>query len=118
MCKRTWLAILLSTSLTSVFAQDVATDQHAIDQAHTQWIQHVLQNTSNIKPGMTRKSLSHSFEEDGGMQSRSQARYVYKHCRYIKIEVEFSFVNEGLNQSPDDKIIKVSRPYLEYPFFD
>lgn len=67
---------------------------------------------------MTRQSISRSFEQDGGMQFRSQGRYVYKHCPYIKIEVEYSVVDDGPDQSPDDKIIKVSRPYLEYPSSD
>ena len=53
----------------------------------------LLTTISNIRPGMTRQSLSRSFEEDGGLQFRSQGRYVYKHCQYIKIDVEFSVVS-------------------------
>jgi len=118
MSKRMWVALLISIPLTAVLAQDVATDQRTIDQEHTQWIQRVLRTISNIKPGMTRQSLSRSFEGDGGMQFRSNGRYAYKHCHYIKIDIEFSNVDDGPDFSPDDKIVKVSRPYLEYPISD
>ncbi|MGZ5262061.1 MAG: hypothetical protein ACXWC0_30985 [Burkholderiales bacterium] len=112
------MAILLSILLTGVQAQDVRTDQRAIDQEHTDWIEHVLRVVSHIKPGMTRQSLSRSFEGDVGLQSRSQGRYAYKHCHNIKIDIEFSRVDDGPDFSPDDKIVKVSRPYLEYPISD
>jgi hypothetical protein len=113
-----WVAILLSIPLAGVLAQDVATDQRAVDQKHTEWIEHVVRVVSNIKPGMTRQSLSRSFEGDGGLQFRSHGRYAYKHCHYIKIDIEFSDVDDGPDFSPDDKIVKVSRPYLEYPISD
>jgi hypothetical protein len=118
MSKRIWVAILLSIPLTCVLAQDVATDQRAVDQKHTEWIQHVVRVVSSIKPGTTRQSLSRSFEEDGGLQFRSQGRYVYKHCALIKVDIEFSVVDDGPDFSPDDKMVKVSRPYLEHPSSD
>lgn len=118
MSKRMWLAILLSIPLTGVLAQDVGPDQRAIDQEHIDWIEHVVRIVSNIKPGMTRQSLSRSFEQDGGLQFRSQGRYVYKHCAFIKVDIEFAVVDDGPDFSLDDKIVKVSRPYLEYPSSD
>ena len=117
MSKRIWMAILVSIPLAGVLAQD-ATDQRAVDQKHTEWIEHVVRVVSNIKPGMTRQSLSRSFEGDGGLQFRLQGRYTYKHCHYIKIDVEFSGVDDGPDFSPNDKIVNVSRPYLAYPISD
>jgi hypothetical protein len=118
MSRRIWIAILLNIPLAGVLAQDGAADQRMIDQKHTEWIEHVVRVVSNIKAGMTRQALSGSFEGDGGLQSRLHGRYAYKHCRYIKIDIEFSSVDDGLDFSPDDKIVKVSRPYLEYPISD
>jgi hypothetical protein len=118
MSKQVWVAILLSILLMGVLAQNVATDQRETDQRHTEWIEHVVRIVSNIKPGMTRQSLFRSFEEDGGLQFRSHGRDAYKHCHYIKIDVEFSGVDGGPDFSPDDKIVNVSRPYLEYPVSD
>jgi hypothetical protein len=70
MSKRMGVAILLSIPLAGVLAQDVATDQRAIDLGHSEWIQRVLRTISDIKPGMHRRSLSRFFKEDGGLQSR------------------------------------------------
>ena len=42
-----------------------------------------------------------------------QGRFVYRECGLIKIDVEFEVRNER-GFSRDDKVVKVSRPYLEY----
>ena len=120
-----WVALLLTLTVVGVLAQDVDSDPRSkkhLDEERTQWIQHVLRSLSTIKPGMTRKDLSSILDTDGGLSFRSQGRYVYRHCPYIKIDVEFSPVDEDANSyphwNPDDKIIKISRPYLEYPTSD
>jgi hypothetical protein len=121
MRKLTWAALLLMFTVACVLAQEVAIDagpELRVDQEHTQWIQHVMRSISTIKPGMTRKDLGRVLAEDGGLSFRSQGRYLYRHCPFIKVDVQFSPVDEEINQSPDDKIVKVSRPYLEYAFKD
>jgi hypothetical protein len=73
---------------------------------------------------MTRKDLFSVFSEEGGLSTRTQRRYVYKHCPYVKVDVEFSAVNDvdenqdGLTEKPEDRIVKISRPYLEYSIMD
>ena len=67
---------------------------------------------------MTGKSLSGSFEEDGGLQFRTQVRSVFKDCPDIKIDVEFSAEDESAYGNRDDKVVNLSRPYLEYPAAD
>lgn len=126
MRKLIWATLLLTFTVLGVLAQEVAVDARPelqIDQEHTQWIQHVIRSLSNITPGMRRKALNRILDEDGGMSSRSQGRYAYRHCPYIKVDVEFSPVDEDASRSadgwsPDDKIVKISRPYLEYPISD
>ena len=44
MSKRMWVAILLSIPLAGVLAQDVATDQRAIDLGHSEWIQRAIES--------------------------------------------------------------------------
>jgi hypothetical protein len=88
------------------------------DEEHTQWIQQVVNSISSIQVGNSRRSLSGLFEEDGGMQFREHGRYVYKQCPFIKIDIEFFAADRGDRESPNDKIVKVSRPYLEYPSAD
>jgi hypothetical protein len=120
MRKLMW-ALLFAFTVAGLLAQEGALDAQPglhIDQEHTQWIQHVMRSISTIKAGMTRRDLPRVFAEDGGLSTRSQGRFVYRQCPYIKVDVELSPADEGADQSPDDKIVRVSRPYLEYPVSD
>jgi hypothetical protein len=59
--------------------------------------------------------------EEGGLSTRKQRTYVLKQCPYIKVDVEFSPVaNEKdlLEEMLEDKITKISRPYLQYSITD
>jgi hypothetical protein len=78
----------------------------------------VGRSISTIKPGMTRRDLFTVFTEEGGISTRRQKSYVYKRCPYIKVEVEFSPADTDANpdattENPEDRIVKISRPYLE-----
>jgi hypothetical protein len=119
--------LLLALIVSSSYAQGPSSQsriQAQIDGEHRQWIDQVLQSIATIKPGMIRKNLSNVFEEEGGLSTRTQRKYVYKGCPYIKVDVEFSpveatgDVTDRYDESPDDKIVKISRPYLEYSISD
>ena len=77
----------------------------------------VLNTVSEIKLGDPRSKVELNFEEDGGMQFPPQTRYLWKDCKYVKIEVEFSRAgaSDWLHFLPTDKVVKVSKPYLELP---
>ena len=83
-------------------------------------IEDALKRIDDLKPGDLRAKLEQSFELDGGLQFPARSRYVFKTCRYIKVEVELS--SEGIQARtdflPSDKIVKISRPYLEHPVYD
>ena len=90
------------------------------DEEHTQWVNSVLAWIHDIKPGMTRKDLLRGFTTEG-VSSRTRHTYVLKSCPYIKIDVEFAFVSKEPDpgtEMPTDKIVKISKPYLEYSVFD
>jgi hypothetical protein len=92
-----------------------------VDQEHTQWVASVVAWTVDIKPGMTRKDLLNVFTMEGGLSTRTQRTYVLKQCPIIKVDVEFlATVNkrDQVAEMPEDKIIKISRPYLEYSHVD
>jgi len=121
------LLVVLVATVAGVPAQETVIDSHSslqMDQEHTKWIDHVLRAISMIKPGMTRKDLFSVLTEEGGLSTRTRRRYVYKRCPYIKVEIEFSPVNEigpghnATSEDPEDKIVKISRPYLEYSIWD
>lgn len=120
------IAVLLMTAA-GVPAQETVIDARnrgPIDQEHTKWIDSVMRSISTIKPGMKRKDIFTVFTGEGGLSTRTQRRYVYKHCPYIKVDVEFSPVGD-MDVNPvaatgnlEDRIVKISRPYLEYSIAD
>jgi len=117
------LLVLLVATVAGFPAQETvieAQGRSQMDQEHRKWIDQVMRTISTIKPGMTRKDVLRVFSEEGGLSTRRQRKYVYKHCPYIKVDVEFS-IPEGddeLTENRDDKIVKISRPYLEYSIAD
>lgn len=112
--------LLLVVAVASLTAQETSGDPNAslkAEKEHSEWIESVLDSVDAIQPGMTRKELSSMFvEQGGGPWSRSQRAYVFKQCPYIKIDVKFALVAKGgpFDEQPEDKIVEVSRPYLQY----
>lgn len=114
----TILAILLVAGLT-VFAQSAAQVQSA--QSHSEWIAQSLREMETIKVGMTRADLLKVFREEGGLSTRTQRQYVYRECLYIKVAVEFEPVGNAEAPFPEngeDKIVKISRPFIEWSVID
>jgi hypothetical protein len=92
-----------------------------IEQEHTKWVESVMRSILTIKMGATRKDLLKILAEEGGISSRTHRTYVYKQCPYIKVDVEFAPVGNQDNrfdEMPEDRVIAISRPYLEYSVFD
>lgn len=93
---------------------------------HTAWVGAVLRKMLRIKPGMTRKELLTVFTTEGGISTRLWRIYVSRDCPYFKVEVNFRAVGkpgvqEDLparsidpDESVDDVIVKISRPYLQF----
>jgi hypothetical protein len=82
-------------------------------------IRNALKEIGELKSGDSRAQLERSFELDGGLQVSRDSRYVFKKCQYIKVQVEFSTSgNETASLLPTDKIVKISRLYLENPVYD
>ena len=128
MWKLAWaLLTVLVMTVAGVPAQETLTDAQSrtlINQEHTQWIDQVMRSIATIKPGMTRKDLVRVFKQEGGLSTRTRKKYVYKHCPYIKVDVEFSPASDmdanqdAATEKPEDRIVRISRPYLEYSITD
>ena len=89
--------------------------------AHTEWIVKSLKEMEGVKVGMTRGELLNVFKEEGGISTRTWRRYAYRDCPYIKVDAEFEPVDDPenkRNQSPSDRIIKISKPFLEWSIMD
>jgi hypothetical protein len=79
-----------------------------------------VEQIETIKIGSTRADLLKQFEPNGGISTRTSGSYVYREYPHIKVEVEFESVGPDISGSgnvdvgnPNDKIIKISKPYLE-----
>ena len=83
-------------------------------------IKETLTIVDELKPGDTRAKLERNFQLDGGLQFAAKSRYILKKCNYIKIDVELTGdgIENRIDFLPTDKILKVSKPYLEYPIDD
>lgn len=93
----------------------------AISSPLTKTIVEVMETIDAIKPGMTRADLLTVFTVEGGISTRARRTYVYKLCPYIKVEVDFKAVTnpaDRLTEMSDDKILTLSRPYLQYRVMD
>ena len=109
---------VLSSSISFL---SVAQSQDAQIQELTQWVATSLKEIETIKVGMTRADLLKVFTEEGGLSTRTWQRYVYHECPYFKVDVEFELVGVGedkLRKSQEDKIIKISKPFLEWSISD
>jgi hypothetical protein len=113
-----FLAISIVVGLT-VFAGSGAQSQDA--KSHSEWIAQSLREMETIKVGMTRADLLKVFTEEGGLSTRTQRQYVYRECPYIKVAVEFERIGNVEAPFPEnekDKIVKISRPFLEWLVID
>jgi hypothetical protein len=107
--------------ITFVSATAILPSKPRAANEHTEWIAKSLKEIESVKLGMTRLDLLRVFKEEGGISTRTWRRYVYRDCPYIKVDVEFEPAGEPenkLNRSPRDKIIKISKPFLEWSIMD
>jgi hypothetical protein len=83
-------------------------------------ISDALEAIGKVKPGDLRTKLEQDFKRDGGLTFPKTERYVYKKYPLIKIDVEFSLKkgNTWPQHSSEDTLTSISKPYLEYPFYD
>ena len=93
-----------------------ASAQHDQDSCGT--IGSILRDASAIHPGMSRAELEEEFTS-ASFTFRTSATYVSRKCAYVSVDVEFETDGLlGVPAKPDDKITKVSRPYLAAPSKD
>jgi hypothetical protein len=114
------------TALTAFLAgTGIAVQAQSPEQ--TTWVANVLKRMMTIETGMTRETLRTIFTTEGGLSTGLQRTYVSQDCPYFKVDVEFDAVGrpnrdgEGrvtLIEDPRDRIVKISRPYLQFSIRD
>ena len=116
------LAIVVAIGAVLVGAADFP--QKTTRDDHIAWAGDALKRMETIKPGMTRKELLVVFTTEGGISSALHRTFVSRDCPYFKVDVEFEAVvrpqGQGgrLVEGSQDRIAKISRPYLQFSIFD
>jgi len=114
LAKLSSLVFLTGTLLTSSPAQKLNTGQ-----AQCPVVEQALKDCEQVKTAGTRREVMKYFILDGGLQFPAKTRYVYPKCTYLHVEVEFELVRPAeIASLPDDKVIGVSKLYVEYPATD
>jgi hypothetical protein len=109
--------VLMCLAMLSASGQTTAPTPSQIDTEQTKWIDNALRSMQRIGVGKTRSDLLEVFTTEGGLSTTSQRTYVYRHCPYIKVDVKFAATSRE-EELPTDKIIAISRPYLDWSRLD
>jgi hypothetical protein len=124
--KRRSLLVLWAGLIAIVQHSDLKAEPGPAD-SHRAWVVEVLKRMQTIKPGMTREALLKVFTTEGGLSTALQRTFVSRDCPYFKVDIEFEAVgrpdrdNQGrvtLIEGFRDRIVKISRPYLEFSVLD
>ena len=68
----------------------------------------ILRELEVIKPGAKRAVVDTLMTRDGGISRVDVERYILRSCNFVKLEIEFA----------KDVVVRISKPYLEWPFMD
>jgi len=110
------ISIVLFTIIVSPSAQ---TPRRTM--GHSEWVARSLSAIQNLKVGMTRRDLLKLFTVEGGQSTRTSRTYVFRECPYIKVDVGFEPVDapqDKLKANMEDRIVRISKPYLEQSVID
>lgn len=85
------------------------------------WVARCMKQIQTVQPGMKRKEMEKVLTTEGGLYSPTTGHYVSRECPYFKVDVEFA-AKRGKDgrmfSGAEDKITKVSRPYMEWEIDD
>ena len=125
MIQRLFVLLLLSVIViggAASFRPTQSANAEPCAQNHEAWLKQVSEKMETIKPGMTRWDLlkvlrtegtpRRTFRIGGGpTQGVLRESFVSQDCPYLRIEVELA----GRDDPIQDVIVKVSKPYLQFP---
>jgi hypothetical protein len=125
MVQRLLALALLSSALISPSGVQARVRQTPASQDHVAWVAEALKRMQTIRPGMTREDLLKVFTTEGGMFSETRRTFVSRDCPFFKVDVLFDAVAPRANggrvtfeELPQDIIVRISRPYLEFRVSD
>lgn len=89
--------------------------QSLLTPAPTAWFKKHMPLIKSIKAGSTKADLDKLFSPSGGYSSK--LTYQYRECPQIRIDVEFQKTDQDGALDPENKIVSVSKPYLDDTFY-
>ena len=123
MVQRVLAFALLSSAIISGAAVVQARPQVAGQREHVAWVPEALKRMQTVKPGMTLKV----FTTEGGQSTPLHRTFVSRDCPYFKVDVDFEAVGRPsrdangrvtMVEGSEDKIVKISKPYLQFSIID
>jgi hypothetical protein len=118
---------LLSVVLFGAITASIGCVQPQRQSEHIPWVADTLKRMQTLKPGMTRTDLLKVFTTEGGTFTALQRTFASRDCPYFKVDVEFEAVGRPSRDADgrvtqveggDDRIVKISRPYLQFSIID
>ena len=113
-------AIVLFVSVATPVRAGTTNDEEFAGKFATKLVE-IFNDCQKVKPGMTRAELTalQMFDEDWGplrpanpKYFRQHARFQYRGCSLIEIDVDFQ-ASSSTDEQPTDVIAKVSMPYID-----
>jgi hypothetical protein len=109
-------ALAVAAIATGLFAQSVFVPRK--EDTACAFVGKALDDAGQLKPGMKRRDVEKKFELSS-LTFRQKTVYVYRRCWVVHIDVAFKVPpGAGGDFSPEDEILTVSKPYLDYPTTD
>lgn len=114
--KRSAKFSILAFFLGTLFAVSSSPGQSNGQTTGCSLVEQALKDYQQAKSAKTRRDVEKYFVLDGGAQFPSRTRYVYPKCGYLDVDFGFELAKpEAIATTPDDKVIGVSKIYVEYP---
>jgi len=104
--------MLLTISLTLIVGLTGQSREQRCDES----IGVYLKEIETLRAGMTRADVERLFTREGGFRGgtlQASGQFYYRKCPYLKITVEFEPGRRGSREQPQDKIVSISKPFLE-----
>ena len=90
-----------------------------VDRPSCSVIEQGLRDYEQLKSAHNRREVLKHFTPEGGMQFPANTRYVDPKCEYLHVDVQFELIKPAeVAALPDDKVIGVSKLYVDYPAKD
>jgi hypothetical protein len=120
MVRKSLVIVALISSLIGFVLRTHGQRSQSTSSSHNQWVAGVLKETNSIRVGMTRKDVLNVFTTEGGISTRLSRTYVYRGCPNIKVDIQFQAIQapNDYRERLDDKIVSLSKPYLDYSISD